>query len=129
MTGGWRTWGDKGCYEETARLIDQYLTLHFSELVVWQRGVLAWHAGQMYAFGDDYGLARVRFLASLNPNEPPDTPILWNDYVYATVAFLDKNIPELRRRRDKIANGPDLNGAKANLNIVDSFLKCPDEPY
>lgn len=76
-----------------------------------------------------YEKARERFKSSLNPQEPADVPILWNDYVHATLAFLDNNMEELRLRREKIANGRLFNGRKANLWMVDGMIKCFDKPY
>jgi hypothetical protein len=56
----------------------------------------------------EYEIAKTRFKRSINPNEPENTFILWNDYVYATIAFLNNDMPKLKLYRDKIANGPIL---------------------
>lgn len=83
----------------------------------------------MHAFDDNYPLAKIRFQASYNPKETADTPLLWNDYVAATLAFLNKDADKLRLHRDKIANGPVWNGVRANLNVVNALLNCIDKPY
>lgn len=91
--------------------------------------ILTWHAGQMYAFDNNYKQAKKRFQNSFNPKESADTPILWNDYVHATLAFIDKDLNKLRFHRTRIANGPDFNGTKMNLTAVDGLIKCFDQPY
>jgi hypothetical protein len=83
----------------------------------------------MYAFENDYPLAKERFQHSFDPEEPSNTPVLWNDYVSATLAFLNKDIEKLRHHRDRIANGPEWNGSKGNLDVVDGLIKCFDKPY
>jgi len=129
MGHGWREFAKPGCYLETALLLDQYFELHKEKLVRWQRSILTWHAGQMYAFNNNYSVAKTRFLSSLNPEEPATTEIMWNDYVYASVAFLDKDFETLKKHRDIIADGPTFNGKKQNLWVVDNFIKCFNEPY
>ena len=85
---GWRQYVKLGCYHEMATLLDQYLNQKNTTLADWQIISITWHAGQMYAFNNEYEIAKIRFGQSINPHEPEDTPILWNDYVYATIAFL-----------------------------------------
>lgn len=129
MGKGWRAWGDRGCFQIAIDLLDEYFRVHEIKLLDWQKNIIIWHSGQMSGFLGDYKIARDKFKKCIKPNEPKDTKILWNDYVYATIAFLDKDLVELKKRRDIIANGPSLDGKKANLNVVDNFLKCPNEPY
>ncbi|MGT3155993.1 hypothetical protein ACVSNX_11380, partial [Legionella pneumophila] len=82
-----------------------------------------------YAFGNQYRIAKNRFIHSINPNEPDNIPILWNDYVYATIAFLNNDMAKLKFHRDKIAAGPLLNGIKPNLNVVDNLILYFGKPY
>ncbi len=56
-------------------------------------------------------------------------PVIWNDYVYATITFLNNNMTELKFRRDKIDAGSILNGTKPNLNVVDNLILYFDQPY
>ncbi|HZW61790.1 MAG TPA: hypothetical protein VFF04_06215 [Candidatus Babeliales bacterium] len=62
-------------------------------------------------------------------NNTQNTPILWNDYVYATMAFLNNDMPKLKLYRDKIANGPIFNGKKLNLDVVDNLIQHFGQPY
>ncbi|MBT3982267.1 MAG: hypothetical protein HOE90_12995 [Bacteriovoracaceae bacterium] len=126
---GWRKYADLECYDQTGRLIDDYLQKHFDNLVRWQQGILVWHAGQMYAYDGNYKIAKLRFLASLDQDEPKDTPILWNDYVYASVAFLEGDLLTLKYHREVIANGPKFEDKIANLHVVDNLINCFSLPY
>lgn len=127
---GWRTLGEGlGKYIEAAKLIDQYIAKNSTALELRQLRVLKWHAGQMYAFSEDTDMARQRFFESIDQDEPKDNPILWNDYVQATIAFLDKDLAELKRRRKAISEGPLFNGTIPNLDVVDGLIKCFDKTY
>jgi len=129
MGKGWRAYADRGCYALCSKILDRYVTEHRATMLDWQISVVTWHAGQMYAYDGVYDLARLRFRATINPNEPKDTPILWNDYVNATLAFLDKDMDKLVFHRNRIAEGPEFNGSKANLAVVDGLIRCFDKPY
>ncbi len=129
MGNGWRAWADRGCFQLAIDLLDEYFRFHETKLLDWQNTIIIWHSGQMSGFLGDHKTAREKFKKCIRPNEPKNIEILWNDYVYATIAFLDRDLVELKRRRDIIANGPSFDGRKANLNIVDNFLKCPNEAY
>lgn len=126
---GWRHYATVGCYHEIGALIDKYLEKNEKTLSDWQLRIITWHAGQLYASNNEYELAQIRFEHSVNKNEPKNLPILWNDYVYATIAFLNNDRPKLIMHRNKIANGPSLNGKKSNLDVVDSLIRYLGEPY
>jgi hypothetical protein len=126
---GWRKYAKLGCYHEMGVLIDKYLDKNRNTLSDWQVIGITWHAGQMYAFNNEYEIAKFRFHHSINPNEPQNTPILWNDYVYATIAFLNNDMTKLKLHRDKIANGSILNGKKPNLDVVDNLIQYFGRPY
>lgn len=129
LSGSWRLWAQDGCYDAAIDLIESYLSRHSASLQSYEKNILTWHAGQLYGMKNDTVNARTRFVASLNPNEPVDSPILWNDYVIGSVAFLDRDLEIVKAHRNKIANGPILNGKKPNLNIMDNFIAHFDEPY
>lgn len=126
---GWRQYAKEGCYYQAGVLIDNYLDKNKTILTDWQIIGVTWHAGQMYAFNNEYEIAKIRFENSINPNEPEDTPILWNDYVYATMAFLNNDMPKLKLYRDKIVNGPIFNGKKLNLDVVENLIQYFGQPY
>lgn len=126
---GWRKISDLKCYIQSAQLIDEYIALHKLSLLDWEARNLTWHSGQLHAFAESYDDAKLRFSSSINLDEHEDTKILWNNYVYATISFLNKDLAELTKNRDKIANGPDFDGIKMNLNIVNNLIKCFNYPY
>ncbi|VEG92207.1 hypothetical protein [Legionella spiritensis] len=126
---GWRKWAKSGCYFEMGALIDKYLDKNRNILSNWQMIGVTWHAGQMYAFDNRYEMAKSRFIHCINPNEPENAPILWNDYVYATLAFLNNDMAKLKFHRDKIADGPIFNGKKPNLDVADNLVFYFGQPY
>jgi hypothetical protein len=67
--------------------------------------------------------------AAISENEPEDSAIRWNAYVRATIAFLEKDREELMRMRDEIADGPKLQGAIPNLDVVNRLIAHFDSPY
>ncbi len=64
------------------------------------------HVGQMYVYLGNIKLAKQQFQMSLAKTEPNDSPIKWNAYVSATLAFLEQDRGKLELCRDKIAAGP-----------------------
>ena len=125
---GWRQLAENGKFLDAARLIDQYIENHKS-LDASQRVNLNFHAGQMYAFADDYRTAIDRFSVSTYAEEPPDLPLRWNAYVQATIAFLNKDMKRLEECRKEILEGPTFDGEKANLDVVARLIKHFDRPY
>ena len=125
---GWRQVAEKGNFLDAARLIDEYAETH-KNLDASQRANLNFHAGQMYAFADDYRTAIDRFNVSTYAEEPPDLPLRWNAYVRATITFLNKDMKHLEECRKDILEGPTFDGEKANLDVVDRLIKHFDRPY
>ena|SRR5579862_9603197 len=126
---GWRQYSNSNCYHEVGELIDKYIKVNKQELNDWQWIGLSWHAGQLFAFNNEYEIAKIRFVQSINPNEAVNSPIRWNDYVQATISFLDNDMTKLRYYRDNIANGPEFNGVKTNLDVVDRLIKYFGQSY
>jgi hypothetical protein len=126
--GGWRKIADQGKYLEAARLIDRY-EKEKKGLEEWQRVNLRFHAGQLYAFADKKDEALARFKTALFAKEPADSPIRWNAYVRATIAFLERDRKKLAQLREEIAKGPKLQGTVPNLDVVDRLIEYFDKPY
>jgi len=125
---GWRKLVDAGKHLEAAELIDTYVAQR-DGLEEWQVVNLRFHAGQLYAFVNKENLALARFESAINPKEPNDSPIRWNAYVKATIAFLQKDREGLIRMRNEIANGPEWQGTIPNLNVADRLLANFDNSY
>src|SRR3990167_118953 len=126
---GWRQYAKLKCYHEMGILIDKYLNQNHNKLTDWQIIVVTWHAGQMYAFNHEYEIAKIRFEHSMNVNEIANLPILWNNYVLATIAFLSNDMPKLKLYRDKITNGTIHKSEKQYLDVVDNLIKSFRQPY
>jgi hypothetical protein len=125
---GWRKIADKGEYLEGAKLIDLY-EKEKKGLKEWQKVNLRFHAGQLYAFANQKDQALARFKKALYAKEPANSPIRWNAYVLATIAFLERDRKKLTKLREEIAKGPKLQGAVPNLDVVDRLIKYFDKPY
>lgn len=125
---GWRELAAAGRYFKGARAIDKYLQTR-PELEAWQRINLNFHAGQLYAHAGHTETALERFRQAINPQEPADSPIRWNAYVRATIAFLKGDRDRLVELRDEIAAGPEFKGEVANLRVVDRMIEHFGEPY
>jgi len=86
---GWRKTAEMGEYTEAAKLIDKYVRRNQARIPAWQVRNLNFHAGQMYAFAGDYKAAIGRLENALMDVEPAESPVRWNAYVKATMAFLN----------------------------------------
>lgn len=127
---GHRELGIKGCYLEAAIIMDVYHLHHLDQLETWQQRVLYFHSGQSYAQTDIsfYSIAIVRFRKSFNEQQGENPQLAWNEYVHATIAFLEKDQNKLKFWRDKISQQP-TTGNKINLKVVDAMIRCFDKPY
>jgi hypothetical protein len=126
--GGWRKIAGEGKYLEAAKLIDRY-EKEKRGLEEWQHVNLRFHAGQLYAFADQKEQALARFKTALYTKEPADSPIRWNAYVRATIAFLERDRKKLTELREEIAKGPKREGVVPNLDVVDRLIENFEEPY
>jgi hypothetical protein len=108
-------------------LIDSYHLTHQEKLLPWQGRLLYWHVGQYFGFLNLYELAIQRFSKSFNPEEPPKPDFHWNAYARATIAFMKKDMPALKKARDEFA--PMNPKERNNYEIVERFVRCFNESY
>lgn len=127
LGGGWRKFADTGCNFEAAQLIDLYREKHSKVLQAWEIRTLHWHAGQSFAFADNYKLALLRFEKAYNSEDESKVKFKWNAYVAASIAFLKADYSNLTLERNKLAEYPDDN--KPNLTIVENMIKCFSDTY
>lgn len=131
---GWRVLSAMECYPEAAELIVSYLNTSIRASVN-ERKILSFHAGQMFAYDNDYKSAIPYFKNSFYPktNISPEFKIYtdaWDAYVRATIAFLEQDRSGLENYRAKVAKGPKLdNGKIMNLEVVDRLLENFGKPY
>lgn len=137
MGEGWRVWADRGEYAEAARMLDHYASTH-DELTDSEWRIICFHAGQMYGYLGEYETAAERFTASLNPQEPPDSPFKWNAYVNGTIAFLERDLDRLRAMRNELAAQParqitlpdgTVMERVPNLDVLERFIEHFDRTY
>ncbi|MEK8032885.1 hypothetical protein AACH06_18855 [Ideonella sp. DXS29W] len=123
---GFRALAKAGCYAEAEQLIVQYMQAN-------PRGQqsLRWHAAQMAASAGHYAQAAAhahRMLAEAKAAD--DSPLMWNDYVLASIAFFERDKAGLQRHRDVIARkGQGFWGNRMNLNLLDTMLEHFDLGY
>jgi hypothetical protein len=149
---GWRKIASlEGCEEAAADLISQYRSKHGLNVNKMTLGnenreytnasTLYFHEAQLRAEIGHNSLAKDYFRLAMHESFGD-----WNLYVKATLAFLEKDKRKLKKLRDQLAVLPipigftyiDEDGKRksgkpnwwpANLNILDSFLKCFDKSY
>lgn len=100
---------------------------------------LAWHEATMRADAGqrDPAIALMRLTYKPHGADPEG----WNHYVDATIAFLDDDLPALKRARARLAKLPMPAGSAREqgddrrsawpprLQIVDSLIRCMYQPY
>jgi hypothetical protein len=139
FTGGWRKLAmHEECWLDAADLLRDYRKAKspYSK-------ILFWHEGQMRAFAGQTEPAILLFETTRESNF--DDLSGWNLYVDATIAFLNKDKPALLKARATLAKIPkpqnfdlsfkDTQGRVVkfawppNLNVIDDFIKCFNQPY
>jgi len=150
---GWRKLGNRAeCRTEAADLIALYIEAHREELArVWQIPSFKWHEATTRAFAGDTPRAIELMHQSLKPEVGPREfegwtayALPWNDYVRATIAFLERDADALAQARERLAasavpdgfSETDISAASGiaaawppNLGVVDGLIACFDRPY
>ncbi|NEZ04986.1 hypothetical protein G4Y73_12580 [Wenzhouxiangella sp. XN201] len=120
MDSGFRVLGAKGCNEEAADLIEEYIRVNSAE----QRS-LRWHIAQLRAMhGANAEAVRYAKSSLLDQEDFSERALRWNDYVLATIAFLEGDRKGLVRHRDKVAEGVGEHpGNELNLKLLDALIE------
>jgi hypothetical protein len=146
---GFRALASKpGCDAETADLIALYRRTNWAKLDQGQVAISYWHEGQSRAFAGQRDQAIPLLLAGVNPGvsgvnaEVDAESALYSNafaqYALATVAFLQNDLPALKRARERLAAIPmPASYAKLdspspwpmNLKFVDGFIACFGKTY
>lgn len=122
---GFRELAGAACYAEAERLVLAYLHAHGD-----RSNNLWWHAAQMAASAGRYAQAAEHARLALDAAPARDDPLMWNDYVQASIAFFERDRAGLLRHRDLIAGkGLAFWGNRMNLNLLDVMLQDFDRPY
>lgn len=120
MGSGMRVLSAKGCHSESAELIEAYIAHNHAT-----ESSLRWHIAQHRAMAGEYDEAIQSAKAVLRSGEDLDNdPFRWNDYVLATIAFLEHDREALIRHRDNVAMGKDQHHGNAiNLRLLDALVE------
>lgn len=119
MDSGMRILSAKGCHSETADLIEAYIEHNQAT-----QSSLRWHIAQHRATAGEYEAAVESARSVLKDDEDLEqNPFRWNDYVLATIAFLNGDRESLVHHRDKVAEGAELHHGNAiNLKLLDRLV-------
>ena len=134
LDGGWRAIArSEPCIEVAADLIRDYRQTHSLE-----SEILYWHEGQLRAQAGANEEAIELFERTHRPREDPSG---WNQYVDATIAFLQDDRVALLNARGALSRLPRPPGLPTrnrsgnpiswppNLNVVDMLVACFGRPY
>ncbi|MCV2351693.1 hypothetical protein [Paucibacter sp. Y2R2-4] len=117
---------EPGCEKQAADLIEAYIAANGAK-----QSSLRWHIAQLRATQGDT-VAAVRYSKTVLSDKDDRKPgsLRWNDYVRATIAFLEKDRVALQSHRDAVAAGKDEHfGNALNLKLLDSLLRHFDRDY
>lgn len=133
---GWDALAERaGCQLEIAGLFAAYR----QQAKAAGHSGLAWHEATMRADAGqrDPAIALMRLTYKPHGADPEG----WNHYIDATIAFLDDDLPALKRARARLAKLPMPAGSAREqgddrrsawpprLQIVDSLIRCMYQPY
>lgn len=122
---GFRVLAANACYAEAASLIQEYIATNNAT-----ENSLRWHVAQLSATAGDYPTAIDFSKQVLSESEDFSLkPLRWNDYVLATIAFLEKDMDALELHRNRVAEATDYAGNAMNLKLLDALVKHFDESY
>lgn len=115
---GMRTLANAGCAKETADLIIAYIQKNNDT-----HNSLIWHVAQQRALQDDREEAiRYAKLALLKMENYDQNPLRWNDFVLATIAFLEKDRKSFDRHKAQVENAKGAHfGNALNFELLEKL--------
>lgn len=126
MGSGFRLLAKAGCKKRAADLIEQYILHNNTD----QRS-LRWHVAQLRASTENYTSAIKNAKLALSEKEDFSKRALrWNDYVLATIAFLEKDKSKLIKHRNNVAAAKNEHyGNEMNMKVLDALIEHFDKSY
>lgn len=117
---GFRVLAAAGCPRQAADLIEAYIAHNDAS-----ESSLRWHVAQLRASsGDAPAAVRAARTTLVSAEDDAASPFRWNDYVLATIAFLERDRVALQRHRDAVAAGAGAHAGNAmNLRLLDALLR------
>lgn len=126
MGSGFRLLSAQGCHSESADLIERYIEVNSAE-----QNSLRWHIAQARAMaGENSEAIRYARTTLLDEEDFSERALRWNDYVLATIAFLEGNRDKLLSHRERIAEGVGEHpGNELNLRLIDALVDHSGTDY
>lgn len=123
---GMRALAYAGCAKEAADLIVAYIKHNQAKEIS-----LFWHVAQQRASEGNNAEAIVYAKQSLVAVEDwQKKPLRWNDYVLATIAFLEKDQTKFEQHRQVVLQAKDLHPGNAmNLQLLDKLKQHFKKSY
>jgi len=117
---GFKALAAMGCEKQAADLIQAYINTNGTE-----QPMLYWEMAQLRALHGNYDQAIDNANRALLKKEDfASNPLRWNDFVLATVGFLEQDRVKLTYHRDRVAAGKDEHPRNLyNLRILDNLIK------
>ena len=117
----WRPLQGQGCADAAVALLTAYQAENKGKLSEAQIREIHFHAGQALAFARRDRESIPHFELARGGEEE------WAAYADATLAFLKRDVAELRRQRARYAGAPQASAMR--LAVIDGFLACPNKRY
>ena len=119
MDSGMRVLASQGCHSEAADLIEAYIDHNNAK-----QSSLRWHIAQLRATAGENSEAITSAKLVLIENEDfSKRKLRWNDYVLATIAFLEGDKTTLMIHRDNVALARDEHfGNELNLKLLNGLV-------
>jgi len=117
LSDGWRKIASvKGCELAAADLIEEYRFKHQTILKDRPKGlaVLNWHEGQLRAHSGQVSRAIDLFSKSYSTDSAPE----WIPYAEATIAFLNRDLGELKLSKDRLMSVPEPEGWDEDVAVM-----------
>ena len=89
--------------------------------------MLYWHEGQVRAMDGDSRYATELFRRSLEPDAKSYAG--WNEYVRASIAFLEGDLDALKAEREALSGKVGPGYGDLNLGVVDGLIACFGRSY
>jgi hypothetical protein len=125
LGGGFRQLDAQRCFKEAGDLLEAWMRANGRD-----DESVRWHVAQQRAQQGDTAEAIRYAKGTLDPHEDlAKHPLRWNDYVLATIAFLQHDRAALVAHRDRIAEGAAYGGNAINLRLVDALVANFDAGY
>lgn len=126
MNSGMRVLANAGCHQEAADLIEAYIEKNNAT-----KNSLRWHIAQQRAMAGDYPRSILSAKQVILETEDYSVqPLRWNDYVLATIAFMEGDKNTLITHRNEVEKGKDdYFGNELNLKLLDGLIKNFGKSY